>query len=174
MTADAFWGGVAGSVGTVLVMLVRWLLTRGEREARLVKSDARQQQMVDDSSAKLATQLRDEMRVDNNELRSRLREAEAKGISTEARVNDLLKTNATLHQDNLELTEKNGVLTERTETQASQIKRLTEQVQAQGAQITELQADRLILIDAMRAARITIPPLTAERKPVTGPLGKGA
>lgn len=173
MSPEVWVGGTIGIIGSILLYVIQRWLTRGDREAKQIKAEAKHKQVVDDANLKLAGELRAELRRDNEELRERQRMTDQKLATTEGRLEDVLKANVTLHQDNLALTEKNGALNERTEAQGVQIKKLSEQVQTQAVQIIELQADRLILIDAMRKASIPIPPLTAERSLGTGPLGKG-
>lgn len=169
MTPELFWGGVWGTVGTVIVFVVRWLLTRGEREVRQVKADVKQQAAIDDSIAKVAALWRE----DNKDLRARAGLMELKQAGTEARLEEVLKANTTLHQDNLTLTEKNGALTEKADSQAGQIKQLNERVSTLQTQVAYLQTDNLTLINAMRQAGIPIPALSTDTKLGTGPL-KGA
>ena len=185
MRLDAIWGGLAGIITTVLGFVVRWVLTRPERQAQAkraedkqkleaAKAEISQKKAIDESVAKLETQLRSELRADNSELRERSRQMEAKLAAAEARLEDLVTSNDTLRRENMELKGQNGAQSNQLETQAAQLKRQAERIGALEAQVSALQADRLTLIDAMRAAGIPIPPLVADKKPGTGPLGQSS
>lgn len=149
-------GGLAGTLGTLLVILLKWWLDRPKRAADEERAQT-----------KIATQLRDELRRDNeslrksnDELRERQRETEKSLAATIARLEDMRRDNDVLRRENFDLKGVSGEQAEQLRSQAEEIKILK-------MQVAEYQADRLLLIDAMRKANIPIPPLTKDR-PIGG------
>lgn len=155
---DTIIGGLVGTGGTVLIMLLRWWMGRGDREARRLKSEAKQKQDIESANDKLGAALREELRRDNNELRDRVSKAEAQIAS-------LTADRDALRRENMKLTEQNGA-------QGERIAALVKQNESMEVRIKELEIDRQILIDALRGANIPLP-VELYRKPGTGPLGKG-
>jgi septal ring factor EnvC (AmiA/AmiB activator) len=142
--------------------VVRWLFTRGEREARVVKAEAKQQIAIDDSASKLRNELMGELRQFNKDLQERLNLAEQRLAVSEARADSLEKDKARLLEQNMKFASKDG---ENTAKMAAQ----SDRIGALEVQVRELEIDRRILIDALQKAGI---PLPAEmyRKPVAAPL----
>ena len=155
----SIYGGLVGALGTLVVVIFRWLLSRNAQAKKQVLVEEKHQKAIEDANFKLAAELRDEMRKDNAMLRERT-------SANEARINDLVLDNQKLRSENMELMGKNGALTEKAETQGKQIAILERMVQ-------ELQFDRQVLVDALMKANIPMP-VELYRKPGTGPLGQKA
>ena len=127
----------------------------------LIEAQNSQKTAIDESNNRLAAALRDEMRRDNEELRMRQRDTDKELSATKARLEDIQVSNHTLRQENLELASKNGSL-------IAQVSHLTEQNKKLAVDVKQLQdelqihkLDRLVLIDVLRKAGITLPPLSA-------------
>lgn len=170
MNSESLIGGIVGIAGTVLLYLVRWVATRGDRRVASVRAEAKQQQQIDESNTKLATALRDEMRRDNTELRNRQQATELKLAATEARLEDIRIDNEKLRRENVELKVQNAAQVQQLASQSEQLKRQSDRIGLLEEQVSTYQSDRLTLIDALRTSGIDIPPLTTDKKPGTGPL----
>ena len=170
ISPDAFWGGIAGTIGTIIVYLLRWYFGRGQREAREKRANEKQKQIVDDSNDRLGRALRDEMRADNEKLRERIRLMETKQATTENNMESLAKSNDALRRENMDLSRRNGEQAQKLTEQASKLASQADRMDEMEKQIFALQEDRLLLIDVLRRAGIPIPPPIAARRPGTGPL----
>jgi chromosome segregation ATPase len=149
----------AGGLGAVVTEIVRWLLKRADR------GETRQQALD-----KLEDRMREELRLDVETLRKRLTETELQQAGTAAKLEVVQTDNQTLRHENFTLKGENGELKAQVVALTEKANRQDDRLQQQGVRIDDLQADRLALIDAMRAKGIDIPPLASDRsKPPTLP-----
>ncbi len=170
--------------GAIAKTLVDYALSRGDRrqerldalnkakldEAYKLRDQQRADQVREDAIAtandKLAGELREEQRRDNEALRKRAREMEERIVFVVGKMDSLAADNVTLRSENMKLQRQSGAESERLSAQANTIADQALKLSAMENALASAQKRIGVLESALVAARITVPP-------GTGPLGKG-
>lgn len=181
MTPELWVALMAGGAGTALVALVTSVLRWWEERRRAPQVAAAEKvkeakvQLSQEAAIRDATQLMSDklfarLDEDNKDVRERLRASETEftafKAATQTRLDGLNKENSTLREENNQLRSDNGRYAERIEAQGKRITVLEQQIEG-------LKAEQQIFLDDYRSNNRPLPAALYERKPGTGPLGKG-
>lgn len=194
---DTVYGLLSGFGGAAALNFVSFLLNqrdnkkKAELEAKKAQADLdeiearrkERQQAIDEANAKLAIELRNEMRQDNAALRNESDQLRKRLVSAEARISELETSNLSLAQEKQRLSDDNKAQAAKIDNLENDVNKLqiancelgnnVSQLQSDNTRLSQkvaqLQADNDILVGALKAANIPVPD-GVQGKKGTGPL----